>query len=174
MPSLDNLQDACSAPTDVCLSDKDYYILLVKADKQFGIPHDPGPLLIAGAIASYQRNNFVRDRVYHIPTLDETTFPGITLVGTFLTFCKIKVTAELSNAVMGRTHPANAVVVYRNTPRLEHRNSEEKRPLENRAAIVRCYEASKPFFSSSEFCSPLNYFSCAYIGRGFVFTKVFL
>jgi hypothetical protein len=113
----------CSARMDVCLCDEDYYLLLVQADKHLDIPYDPEPQLIPGAIALYQRNNFVRDRAHHIPTLDEIIFPGITPVGTFPTFYKIKVTAELNNAVMGGTFPTNAVVAYRYTPRLERRNA---------------------------------------------------
>ena len=117
----------CSARTDVCICDENDY-LLVQEDKWLGNLEDPEPQLIAEAIAAYQRNNFVRDRVLHIPTLDEITFPCITLVETSLTFYKIKVT-ELSNAVMGGTFPANAVVVHRHTPRLPCRNSEGMTPI---------------------------------------------
>lgn len=93
----------CSAQMDVCVCDENDYLPLVQGDKRSEGPEDPEPQLIAEAIAAYQRNNFGRDRVLHIPTLDEITFPGITLAGTSLTFYKIKVTAEPSNAVMGGT-----------------------------------------------------------------------
>lgn len=106
---------------------------------------DPEPQLIAQAIAAYQRNNFVRNRVLHIPTLNEITLLGITLVGTSPTFYKIKITAELNDAVMGGTFPANGVVVYRHTPRLPHRNSEGMKPLENRTTILQYYQAFKAF-----------------------------
>lgn len=135
----------CSAQTDVCICDENDYLLLVQEDKRLEISEDPEPQLIAEAIAAYQRNNFVRDRVLHVPTLDEITFPGITLVGTSPTFYKIKVTAELSNAVMGGSFPANAVVVYRHTPRLPRRNSEGMRPLENRTTILQYYQVFKAF-----------------------------
>ena len=64
------------------------------------------------------------DGVHHIPTVDEITFPGITLVGTCPTVYKIKVAAELSNAVMGGTFPANSVVIYLQMPRLSRGNCE--------------------------------------------------
>jgi hypothetical protein len=81
---------------------------------------DPAPLLIA----AYQQDNFVLDRVHHIPTVDEITFPGIALVGTCPTVYKTKVAAELSNAVMGGTFSANSVVIYLQMPRLSRGNSE--------------------------------------------------
>jgi hypothetical protein len=78
----------------------------------------------------------VRDRVLHIPSLDEITFPGITLARTSPTFYyKIKVTAELSNAVMGGTFPASVVVVFRHTPRLPRCYSDGMKPLENRTTL---------------------------------------
>jgi hypothetical protein len=135
----------CSAQTDVCICDENDYLLLVQEDKRFDNPEDPEPQLIAEAIAAYQRNNFVRDRVLHIPTLDEITFPGITLVGTSPTFYRIKVTAELSNAVMGGVFPASAVVVFRHTPRLPHRYTDGMKPLENRTTLVQYFEAFKAF-----------------------------
>ncbi|KAI9466149.1 hypothetical protein BJY52DRAFT_1107178, partial [Lactarius psammicola] len=91
-----------SAQTDVYICDKNDYLLLVQQDEN---TEDSEPHLIA--FAAYQRNNFIRDRVLHIPALDEITFLGITLVRTSPTFYKIKVTAELSNAVMSGTFPAN-------------------------------------------------------------------
>jgi hypothetical protein len=133
----------CSARADVCVCDDKDYVLLVQENKGLDNPEDPEPQLIAEAIAAYQRNNFIRDRVHHIPTLDEITFPGITLVGTFPTFYKIKVTAELCDAVMGGAFPTKTSVYY--TPRLPHRNEEGMKPLENRATILRYYQAFKAF-----------------------------
>jgi hypothetical protein len=129
----------CSAQTDVCICDENDYLLLVENSE------DPEPQLIAEAIAAYQRNNFIRDRVLHIPIRNEITFPGITLVGTSPTFYKIKITTELNDAVMGGTFPVNTVVVYRHTPRLPRRNSEGMRPLENRTTILQYYQAFKAF-----------------------------
>jgi hypothetical protein len=135
----------CSAQTDVCICDENDYLLLVQEDKRQENTEDPEPQLIAEAIAAYQRNNFVRDRVLHILTLSEITFPGITLVGTSPTFYKINITADLNDSVMGGTFPANATVVYRHTPRLPRRNSEGMRPLENRTTILQYYQAFKAF-----------------------------
>jgi hypothetical protein len=135
----------CSAQTDVCICDENDYLLLVQEDKRLENSEDPEPQLIAEAIAAYQRNNFIRDRVLHIPIRNEITFPGITLVGTSPTFYKIKITTELNDAVMGGTFPVNTVVVYRHTPRLPRRNSEGMRPLENRTTILQYYQAFKAF-----------------------------
>jgi hypothetical protein len=107
------------------------------------MPKDPEPQLIAEAIAAYQRNNLVRDRVHHYSTLDEITFSGITLVGTTPTFYKIKVTAELSNAVMGGTFPANPVVVYHHVPKLPRNNGDGMQPLYNRTTILQYFQAFK-------------------------------
>lgn len=135
----------CSAQTDVCIRDENDYLLLVQEDKRLENTEDSEPQLIADSIAAYQRNNLVRDGVHHIPTLSEITFPGITLVGTSPTFYKIKVTAELNEAIVGGTFPADAVVVYRHTPRLPRRISEGMRPLENRTTILQYYQAFKTF-----------------------------
>ena len=136
----------CSAQTDVCICDENgCYLLLVQTDKQFDFPEDTAPQLIAEAIAAYQRNNFIRDRVLNIPILNEITFPGITLTGTSPTFYKIKITSKLSDAIMGGIFPAESVVVYRHTPQLPHRNSEGMEPLESRATILQYYQAFKAF-----------------------------
>jgi hypothetical protein len=134
----------CSARMGVCVCDENDYVLLVQEDKGLDNPEDPEPQLIAEAIAAYQRNNFIRDRVLHIPIHDESTFPGITLVGTSPTFYKIKVTAELSDAVMGGTFP-NKTIVYRFTPRLLHPSGDGMKPLENRTDIIQYYQAFKAF-----------------------------
>ncbi|KAK2467959.1 hypothetical protein APHAL10511_000254 [Amanita phalloides] len=136
----------CSAQMDMCIcDDNEFLLLLVQESKQFENPEDPEPQLIAEAIAAYQRNNFIRDRVLHIPTLEEITFPSITLVRTAPTFYKIKVTAELNSAVIGGIFPDNAMVVYRHTPRLPRRDSEGMRSLENRTILLQYYQAFKAF-----------------------------
>ncbi|KAG8221628.1 hypothetical protein J3R82DRAFT_1906 [Butyriboletus roseoflavus] len=85
----------CSAQTDVCICDANDYLLLVQVeDKQLEIPTEPQ------LIAACQQNNLIRDRVLHIPILNEITFAGITLVGTSPTFHKIKITTEFNDAVM--------------------------------------------------------------------------
>ena len=134
-----------SAQTHICICNENGYLFLVQEDKRFENPEDPEPHLIAEAIAAYQRNNFIRDRVFHMPILNEINFPGITLIGTSPTFYKIKLTAELNDAVMGGMFPANAVIFYRHTPRLPRRNSEGMKPLENRTTIVQYYQAFKIF-----------------------------
>ena len=136
----------CSAQTDVCICDEDDILLLVQEDKRLSDKDiDPEPQLIAEAIAAYQRNNRTRQRDLHLPILEEITFPAITLVGTFPTFYKVKVTAELNNAIVTGSFPAVETIVLRHIPRLPRRNSEGMKPLENRNVIVRYFEAFRRF-----------------------------
>ena len=69
--------------------------------------------------------------------------PGITMVGTFPGFYKIKVTADLDCCVRLGQYPELQTVVYRHTPRVPRRRSDGMRPLDNRKFVLRCYEAFK-------------------------------
>ncbi|KAJ7599028.1 hypothetical protein C8J56DRAFT_815343 [Mycena floridula] len=133
-----------SAQTDVCIIDEnDIILLLVQEDKPIDNPDDPEPQLVAEAIAAFQRNNSVRARELFLPKLDEITFPGITFYGTSPTFYKITVTKALNNAVVTGTFPATQTIIYRHTPRLPRRNSEGMKPLDNRALLIRYFQAFK-------------------------------
>lgn len=59
------------------------------------------------------------------------------LVGSFLVFYKIKVTAGLNDAVITGTYPAMETIVFRHIPRLPRRNSEGMRLLDNRSILIR-------------------------------------
>lgn len=134
-----------SALTDICICDESGYLLLVQTDKELEYQEDLAPQIIAEAVAAYQRNNFICDRVLRIPMRNEITFPCITLTGTSPTFYKIKITKEFDYAVMGGLCPADPVIVYRHIPRLPRRESEGMRPLENRSVILQYYQAFKAF-----------------------------
>ncbi len=73
------------------------------------------------------------------------TFPAITLRGTFPMFYKIKVTNQLSEAVVIGAYPPSQTTVYRHTPRLPRRYSGGTVLVESRAVILRYYEAFKAF-----------------------------
>ena len=135
----------CNAQTDVCICDENNILLLVQEDKRLDNVVDPEPHLIAEAIAAYQRNNRTRQRELHLPILEEIMFPAITLVGTFPTFYKIKVTAMLNDAVVTGRYPAVETIVFRHIPRLPRRNSEGMKPLDNRSVIIRYLEAFRQF-----------------------------
>ena len=62
---------------------------------------EPEPQLIAEAIAAFQENNAKRERAALEP-LKEAIIPGITMMGTFSGFYKIKVTDELNYAIPTR------------------------------------------------------------------------
>ncbi|KAF8553244.1 hypothetical protein OG21DRAFT_1270405 [Imleria badia] len=134
-----------SAEMDIGIRGEIGYLLLVQ--KAIG-RKNPEPRLIAEAIAAYQENKIIRETELHLPTLNEITFPGITHVGTVPTFYKIKVTAELNDAVVDGTFRATPTVVYRHTPQLPHSNREGMNSLDNRAKILQYYQAFKPFIQS--------------------------
>lgn len=125
----------CNAQTDVCICDEHDILLLVQENKRLNNDIDPEPQLIAEAIAAYQRNNRTWQRDLHLPILEEINFPAITLVGTFPTFYKIRVTAALNDAVVTGRYPEAEKFVFRHIPRLLRRNSEGIKPLENRNVI---------------------------------------
>jgi len=88
------------AQTDVCLLDRRSTILLVlQADKTAFDPSDPGPRVIAEAIAAYQHNNW-RRACMGLSMLETMTVPCITMTGTHPTFYLVPVTKELSDGVI--------------------------------------------------------------------------
>jgi hypothetical protein len=134
------------ARTDVCLMDDSSEILfLLQEDKSHINPSDPEAQLIAEAIATFQENNAKRMNVLFLEPLKAHVIPGITMVGTFPTFYKIKITADLDQAVRFGQYPESQTVVYRHTPRVPKRRSDGMRPLENRRLMVQCYEGFKKF-----------------------------
>jgi len=135
------------AKTDICIMDRNGYLLLVQEDKRHLEILDPEPQLIAEAIAAVQSNNRTRDLLGEDP-LDVKIMAGITMTGTSPTFFKIPVTLELIEAIQRGEYPATPTVVamHRPTvPRPARRLSEGMRPLDNRRCILACFEAFKQF-----------------------------
>jgi len=136
------------AKTDVCLVDRQQHdiLLVVREDKRHQEdPRDAEHQLIAEAIAAFSYNNAVRKREGQ-PTLEAQVVPGIVLVGTTPTFYKIPVTADLARHVAYGTYPPETTTVSAHVPELprpQRRSSEGMKPLDNRQAILRCYEAFK-------------------------------
>ncbi|KAF8630342.1 hypothetical protein AX17_005435 [Amanita inopinata Kibby_2008] len=138
------------AKTDVCLMGASYenasskIRLLIQEDKRHINPKsDPEAQLIAAAIAAFQQNNTNRVGNLFLEPLEVQVIPGITMVGTFPRFYKIKVTADLDCSVRFGQYPALQTIVYRYTPRVPGRRSDGMRPLVNRRLVLRCFEAFK-------------------------------
>lgn len=147
------------AKTDVCLIDRmrSDILLLIQEHKRFNPedPRDPAPQLIAEAIAAFDYNN--RWRVAAGETAVESkvcrqvnvadalcslfiqVMPRIVLTGTAPTFYKIPVVANLVRDVMPTVVCAHVPTL----PRPHRRQSEGMKPLDNRQANLRCYEAFK-------------------------------
>ena len=70
--------------------------------------------------------------------------PGVVLVGTTPILYKIPVTADLVRHIAHGTYPPEATIVLANVPVLPRprlRYSEGMKPLDNRQAMLRCYES---------------------------------
>ena len=132
------------AKTDVCIMDvSSEILLLVQEDKTHINPSDPEAQLMAEAIGAFQENNAKRVNELFLEPLEMQMIPGITMVGTFPRFYKIKVTTDLDRCVRFGQYPEIQTVVYRHTPRVPRRRSDGMRPLDNRKLVLRCYEAFK-------------------------------
>lgn len=137
------------AKPDVCIINRDAndIILLVQEDKRFGGDGEAHPQLIAEAIAAFQDMNS-RRRAVGLDPLVSKVIPGIIMVGTSPSFFKIPVTHELTRCVEYGTFPLTTTVVIGHVPdipRPNRRFSEGMKPLDNRRAILQCYEAFKKF-----------------------------
>ncbi|KAF8489171.1 hypothetical protein F5888DRAFT_1910452 [Russula emetica] len=100
---------------------------------------DPRPQLIAEAIAAFDRNNHLQ-RYAEEQTIESKAF------GTMPTFFKIPVTSNLVRHVQYGTYPPEPTVVsihVPDLPRPRNRYKEGMRPLDNREALLRNYEAFK-------------------------------
>jgi len=97
--------------TDVCLFQDSSTILLVALGSDADVnSSEPEPQLIAKAITAFQRNNRVRSRLGETP-LDFMNIPCIMMVGARPSFYLVRVTKELSDAVMTRRYPPTRTVV---------------------------------------------------------------
>lgn len=73
---------------------------------------------------------------------------GIIMIGTSPMFYRIPITTELiTHLQIGERPPTETVVLSHvpTIPRLDRRLSEGMKPLDNRKAILQCYEAFKKF-----------------------------
>ena len=72
--------------------------------------------------------------------------PGIVLIGTTPIFYKIPVTVDLVLHIAQGNYPPQPTIISAHVPvvpRPNHRYSEGMKPVDNREAILRCYEAFK-------------------------------
>lgn len=139
------------AKTDVCVYDRIMGILLLmQEDKRFmELAVNPEPQLIAEAIAAFAQNNRALERVGRA-VLKKKMIPGITMIGTAPTFFKIHVTQDLVNAVAQARYPVKPTTVERlilplSAESLGLIQQNGMRPLTNRLAILRCFEAFKQY-----------------------------
>lgn len=134
------------AKADVCVVDRNSGILLlVQEDKRYLGEMDPEPQLIAGAIAAFQHNN-ARLQSIGLEPIQAKTFPGITMIGSTPTFYKINITQDLVEAVETAQYPLNPTIVHKlllPVDDLARLNQKGMKPLNNRAVILRCFEAFK-------------------------------
>ena len=141
------------AKTDVCIrkTDGEEVYLLVQENKRYQEQKDARPQLVAEAIAAFQENNSARAR-RDIPALKEELIPCIIMVRMSPTFYKVKVTENLSMAVKEGQFPKEQTIVYEHLPTIPrplHRLSEGMKEMDNRKAIITCFEAFKIFLPVS-------------------------
>jgi hypothetical protein len=140
------------AKTDVCVMDRNGYLLLVQEDKRQTLrnrgsrtsTHRPGPCL-----CSVQQSNA---KPFWLGALGIKVMAGITMTGTSPTLKKNPITLELIEAVQRGEYPATPTVVAMhrpNIPRPVRRLSEGMRPLDNRRCILSCFEVFKQFVNQS-------------------------
>ncbi|KAH8984576.1 hypothetical protein EDB86DRAFT_3118348 [Lactarius hatsudake] len=128
-------QEQKHAKTLICLLDQltNDISLLIEEDKLHS-PLETLPQLIAEAIAAVDFNN--RQQI----------MPGIIQTGTMPTFYKIPVTTDLMRNVWFGTYPSEPTIVSVHIPDLpspHHRYAKGMEPLDNRQAVLCCYEAFK-------------------------------
>ncbi|KAH9483370.1 hypothetical protein JR316_0005476 [Psilocybe cubensis] len=134
--------------TDLCVMDNYEILLIVQEDKRHIKLADPHSQLIAEAIAAVQHNNRVRNLLGFKEPLEFKEMAGIVMIGSAPTFFKIPVSRDLLDAVQRGSFPATPTVVAMHRPVIKRplrRLAEGMRPLDNRKAILGCFEAFKKF-----------------------------
>jgi hypothetical protein len=103
------------AKTDVCIIGENEIFLLVQENKFHIRFSDPEPQIIAEAIAAFQYNN---ERIKYLGSevVREYIFPCITMIGTYPTFYKVKITKELNEAVRSGKQLVSETLVERFDP----------------------------------------------------------
>ncbi|KAH9170256.1 hypothetical protein EDB89DRAFT_2190999 [Lactarius sanguifluus] len=133
------------AKTLICLVDHltNDISLLIEEDKLHS-PLETLPQLIAEAIAAFDFNN--RLQVYLRREAAIESKACIIQTGTMPTFYKIPVTTDLLDNVWFGTYPSKPTIVSVHIPDLPspfHRYEKGMEPLDNRQAVLCCYEAFK-------------------------------
>jgi len=103
---------------------------------------DPDAPLIAKAISAFDHNNRVRLERGKAAIESKVMF-GITMNLTRPTFYKIPVTTNLVNNVQLGTFPSEPTIVSFHVPVLPSPKAGTMKPLDNRQAHLRCFEAFK-------------------------------
>jgi hypothetical protein len=138
------------AKTDVCIIDEEGILLLIQEDKSHVRPSDPEPQLIAEAIAAFQYNNNIRVGRLGLGDLQEYTFPCITMIGTYPTFYKIRVTEELDDAVrLGRSSEFETLVEKFNPIDDETGYNYGMKLLGNRRRILQSFIAFRDIYNNT-------------------------
>jgi hypothetical protein len=141
------------AKVDACILDDKREIILVVQEHKWHFDDDfsnPEPQVIAKAIAAFAENNVMRKAKLPLPVppCQSKIMLGITFThGTFPTFYKIPVSTDLVTAVERGQFPEQETVVHAHVPVLPpHKDGySEMVPLDNRKAILSCFEAFKKF-----------------------------
>jgi hypothetical protein len=139
------------ATLDACiLDDKREIILVVEQDKSFidDIFPEPEAQVIAKAIAAFAENNVMRKAKLPLPVppCQSKIMLGITFAPftTSPTFYKIPISTDLVTAVERGQFPEQETVVQAHVPVLPRKDC-GMWPLDNRKAILSCFEAFKKF-----------------------------
>ncbi|KAF8575990.1 hypothetical protein K439DRAFT_1368458 [Ramaria rubella] len=133
---------------NLCIINTDQWgiILLIEEDKHLSNVKARAQL-VAEVIACFTYNNGCRQHT-ELPELSHMVIPSVTLVGTSPNFFKILVTRDLEYAVCHGVAPKEKTIIPTHRPevlRPGHFNEEGMYPLDNRQAILQCYEAFKKF-----------------------------
>jgi hypothetical protein len=142
------------AKTDVCIVDKKGIFFLLQEDKSHIKPQtkflNPEPQIIAEAIAAFQHNNSIRMDYPKLEGLGEYTFPCITMMGTYPTFYKIKITKELDDAVRLGKYPISEALVEKFNPIVDRKTrSYGMKPLRYRKRILQSFVAFRGIYDST-------------------------
>jgi hypothetical protein len=129
------------AKTDICIMDDNEILFILQEDKSHISPADPEPQIIAEAIAAFQYNNNIRVRQMGLEAIREYIFPCITMIGTYPTFYKIRVTKELDDAVRFGYYPNSQTQVHRFEPIIGGKRYDlGMKDIENRIRILKCFK----------------------------------
>ena len=151
---LDMANGKTQANPDICVEDTKLSIkLLVQEDKSYNVGndkrvlgHSPEAQLVAEAIAAFQDNVRVCDRLGITELSNNKVIPGIVLLGTCPTFYLIPVNTELSDNVKQGTEPSKDTVVKKYIiPNLPVNMSDAMLSSDNALHIAKCFECFRNY-----------------------------